>query len=150
MLWAVIPKSMGSMKRRKWRSYIDTPPPADADCPDARKPCTECGALSFMEPFCFDCKRAKYGSPYSFYASMSTAGEDSTNPSRVRDGTNIWNLGLPGVDIDQGKRKNGKRALDYRPISNNELPTNRARRDYAARHGCGVIEDAPKRAIGGR
>lgn len=114
-------------------------------------PCEGCGRARFLdvEGLCFDCSHLRFGPKYSFYASVSAEGEDSRDPGRIADGTAGFNLALPGVDREVGRRKNGKAALEYRPITHNELGTRRAREDYARRHGLEPV-NAPKRAIGGR
>src|SRR6185437_1930021 len=80
----------------------------------AKMDCEDCGRARFLngEGLCFDCNRHRFGPRYSFYASVSAEGEDATAPGRVADGTAAFNLALPGVDTDVGKRKNGKRALE--------------------------------------
>src|SRR6185437_6514420 len=61
------------------------------------------------------------------YMSVSAEGEDARHSSRVADGSAAFNMALPGVDRVVGKRANGKAAMEYRPITHNELPTKRAR-----------------------
>ena len=100
---------------------------------------------------CFACSNLE--NPYAqkgIRMSVEAEGEDSTNPQRIREGTSHLNIGLRGIDTVVGTRPNGKPKLEYRPIANNELPTARARREYAKRTNCTPGENSVKRAVGGR
>ena len=108
-------------------------------------PCSECGKQSKNKVTCLDC-RLQSGT-FTFGISASSEGEDSTNASRVADGTAGFNLGLPPVDTFHGVRPNGTRAVTSRPITHNELPTKRKREDYAKAHGLVPMGDT-KRAVG--
>ncbi len=57
-------------------------------------------------------------------------------------------MGLPGVDRVVGQRPDGTAALEYRPISHNELSTARARREYSKSHGLEPVERSVKKAVG--
>ncbi len=97
---------------------------------------------------CFDCELQ--GNPYlGINLSCTVAGEPSSDPRRRVDGTSEFNMGLPGVDTVIGTRADGKPKLAYRPISHNELATDRKRKEYAKRKGL-IPMETPKRAIGGR
>lgn len=116
------------------------------------RPCPDCGKDHLLsedpEAICFFCDMEKNGPAYSVFASIEVGSEDSKDPGRVRDGTASFNIGLPGVETVVGKRADGKPKLGYRPVSNNELSTNRARNEYAKRHGLVPMQEHTKRAVG--
>lgn len=116
------------------------------------KVCPDCGAvhgrLFSSENRCFDCENVR--NPFtSIGASIDVGPQDSTEPSRVRDGTAAFNVGLPGVETVIGRRPDGKPRLSYRPIANNELGTTRNRNEYAKRHGLITMDPkGSKKAVG--
>lgn len=115
------------------------------------RPCPQCGAEHLLDTAeqgapCFACWRA--ANPVSLpNVRIDAAGDDSSDPSRVADGTAKFNSGLRGVEIDTGRRKNGKAALDYRPITNHEVGSNANRRELAKRQGLGVYEPGIYRGL---
>jgi hypothetical protein len=84
---------------------------------------------------------------------IDAAGEDSRDPRRIADGTAHLNLGLPGVDTVVGTRRSwdpkldGKPATEYRPITNQEVASNRNRRELAKRSGLDPIERGVYRGL---
>jgi hypothetical protein len=78
---------------------------------------------------------------------IDAGGEDSPIPERVADGTAHFNAGLPGIDKDVGTRPDGKRALEYRPITNHELGSNRNIKEYAKRHGLEPLDGGRYRSL---
>lgn len=90
-------------------------------------------------------------SPHSIPGmSIDSAAEDSRDPRRVSDGTAGFNMGLPPVETVIGMRKDGKPKLATRPVTNNELGSSRAVREYAKRNGLIPVSNGVKRAVGGR
>ena len=85
---------------------------------------------------------------HRFYASIEAADAPSSDPQRVKDGTSEFNLGLPGVDTVVGTRADGKPKLAYRPLTHNEVGTNRNMREIAKRNGLIPMERGSFRAIG--
>lgn len=117
--------------------------------------CAYCGdetwrKISAPSVLCFRCDNVSNPMNKGFGLSIDTAGEDSTHPDRVADGTARFNMGLRGIDTQVGTRADGKPKLDYRPVSHNELASRRSIKEYAKRTGCTPLESAPKRAIGGK
>jgi hypothetical protein len=120
-----------------------------------KAPCKRCGAAylaSSDEPagLCFGCNQQH--NPFAAKGvrmSADAEGEDVRDPRRRAQGTAHINLGLPGVSTVVGTRPDGTPKTAYRGITHNELPTKRARRNYAERNGMTML-DAPKRAVGGR
>lgn len=82
--------------------------------------------------------------------SIEVGCEDSRDPERVADGTASFNMGLPGIETVVGTRADGKPKTEYRAISNNELSTARARREYAKRHGLTPLAEKTFRAVGAK
>ena len=108
-------------------------------------------AVGAEQALCFECANAV--NPFAqkqVTMSVEAEGEDATDPRRVRDGTARFNIGLRGVDSVVGRNPDGTAKLAYRPIAHNELPTARARREYAKRTGCTPHQDSIKRAVGGK
>lgn len=110
------------------------------------------GQLAAETSYCFDHQPETefLRNARSVRMSVEAEGEDSTLPQRVREGTAQYNIGLRGIDTVVGTRPDGKPALAYRPITHNELPTARARREYAKRTNCSPGENVVKRAVGGK
>lgn len=107
------------------------------------RPCPECGTehllpVDNLAETCFRCWRA--ANPFEGCPSIriDAAGDDSRDPRRVKDGTAGFNVGLRGVETPIGKRPDGSTVLDYRPISHNEVGSNRRRRELAKRQGLEV------------
>ncbi len=101
---------------------------------------------------CFDCAHAQNAyADKGIRMSMDATGEDSTNPERVRDGTHIYNMGLPATDVEYGKRNAyGQRVVSRsRPVANNEIASARRARELAKRANLTPLE-TQKRALGGR
>lgn len=100
------------------------------------RPCPRCRSehlLESPEELCFACWRADHPFQGVPGVRIDAAGDDSTDPKRVRDGTAIFNTGLPGVDTVIGTRKDGRPALAYRPLSNREVSSNANRREILKR-----------------
>lgn len=110
------------------------------------------GYADTPKPYCFDCTHAQneYANK-GIRMSMDATGEDSTNPDRVRDGTHIYNMGLPATDVEYGKRNAyGQRVVSRsRPVANNEIASARRARELAKRANLTPLE-TQKRALGGR
>jgi hypothetical protein len=66
-------------------------------------------------------------------ARIDAGGEDAPLETRRRDGTAIFNMGLPGVETVVGTRADGKPKLAYRPLTNHEVGSNRNARELAKR-----------------
>ena len=100
---------------------------------------------------CFDCaQQSNEFAQKAIRMSVEAEGEDSRNPQRIAEGTSQFNIGLRGVDTVVGTHPDGTAKLSYRPIAHNELPSARARREYAKRTGCTPAAESVKRAVGGR
>lgn len=117
-----------------------------------KRPCVKCGTEHLVKalarvPLCFDCSEP---SPFSANVSIEVGCENSTDPRRISDGSSIFNAGLPGVTTEIGRRPDGSKALAYRPVTNDELGTARARREYARRAGLEPQTAKIKRAVGGK
>jgi hypothetical protein len=90
-------------------------------------------------------------SPRSFpQARIDSAGEDSTDPRRIADGSAGYNLGLRGIDTVVGTRPDGTPMLEYRPLTNHEVSSNRARSEAAKRQGMTPMERGSYRPLGSR
>jgi hypothetical protein len=81
-------------------------------------------------------------------ARIDSAGDDATIPKRIADGTASWNLGLPGVDTNVGRRPDGTEALEYRPRTMREVSNNRNASEIAKRANLAPLERA-YRPLGG-
>ncbi|MDE2105312.1 MAG: hypothetical protein KGL39_49255 [Patescibacteria group bacterium] len=119
----------------------------------AEHECPDCGRFhswkNSTDGRCFHCSNAH--NPFlGIGMRIETGSEDSTDPARVADGTSRFNMGLPGVETVVGTRADGQPKLAYRPVSNNELATARARREYAKRHGLEPKVEKTFRAVGGK
>jgi hypothetical protein len=88
--------------------------------------------------------------PYAgILCAIEIGAEDSTDPRRIADGTAGFNVGLPPVDTVIGHHPNGKPVIASRPVTHNELGSNRKRREYAKRHGLEPLESRGQfRAVG--
>lgn len=138
---------------RFYRGLASPVAASEDDCETfVERVCVPCGGVfktypSIDSPVCFDCKNES--NPFSnIRCSIEAEGEDVTIPQRVREGTAGINLGLRGFDVPVGKRPDGSVATEYRPITHNELPSFRKRREYAKQTGMTVIEPMQKRAVG--
>jgi hypothetical protein len=119
--------------------------------------CSNCGSLtldyaSVVAPVCFSCSHES--NPFAAKAirmSVDATGEDSTNPDRVRDGTNIFNMGLPAQDVQYGSKDayGQRKVVSMRAVANNEVASGRRQKEMAKRAGLTPL-DIQKRAIGGR
>lgn len=81
-------------------------------------------------------------------ARIECAGDDVKNPARVADGTAQFNIGLPGVETVVGVRPDGKPKLAYRPITHNEVGSNRNAREIAKRNGLQPGGEGAYRSVG--
>lgn len=134
--------------RRGYATSIDRSEVSDWE----QRPCTECGKPHLAKalaraPLCFDCRPP---SPFSANVSIEVGCENSTDPRRVADGSAIFNVGLPGVETVIGTRPDGRPRTSYRPVTNDELGTARARREYAKRAGLEPAITKVKRVVGGK
>lgn len=118
--------------------------------------CVTCGrwtadTASNPAPLCSGCQCERNRRPAPFYASVDATGEDSTDPRRVADGTSIFNMGLPAVAVEYGRRNAyGQRTVKQsRPVANNEIPSARRLAETAKRANL-TPQDTQKRAVGGR
>jgi hypothetical protein len=104
---------------------------------------------SAKSPQCFSCGNAK--NPYAaknIRMSVDAAGEDSTNPARIADGTDKYNMALPDVPGEViGKDAYGMTKRRMRPVLNSEIASTRQLREMGKRAGLRLLE-TPKRAIG--
>lgn len=117
--------------------------------------CAECGAEHYNYPsvkysLCFKCSNAT--NPYALKNlnfSIDAGPEDSTNPTRIKDGSAKFNLALPGVVEEWGpKNAYGQRTIKRkRPVANNEIASTRRLREMAKKNGLTPQETA-KRALG--
>lgn len=82
------------------------------------------------------------------HARISCAGEDAAAAHRVADGTAKFNMGLPGVETVVGTRADGKPKLEYRPLTHNEVGSNRNAREIAKRNGLEPLGAGAFRAVG--
>lgn len=119
----------------------------------AEHTCPDCGRLhSWMnstDSRCFHCSNAH--NPFLGIGMRLEVGcEDSSDPGRVADGTSAFNMGLPGVETVVGTRADGKPKTAYRPVSNNELATARARREYAKSRGLEPLAQKTYRTVGSK
>lgn len=104
----------------------------------------------FACPYC-GLSAPQHFSPRSFpQARIDSAGEDSTDPRRIADGSAGWNLGLRGIDTVVGTRPDGSKMLEYRPLTNHEVSSNRARSEAAKRQGMTPMERGSYRPLGSR
>lgn len=113
--------------------------------------CPDCGREhqwpGDLERRCFRC--ANSSNPFlGIRFGIEVGSEDSDDPRRVADGTAQYNVGLPGVETIVGTRADGKPKIAYRPVTNSEIGTGRARRQYAERHGLQAVEAKTVRAVG--
>jgi hypothetical protein len=117
--------------------------------------CADCGSghLDYpdVEPSrCFDCSQIlNVFALKNIRCSIDAAGEDSSNPQRIANGTAGINMALPGVVTKWGKRNAyGQRTvLEKRPVYNNEITSTRALKERAKRAGM-TLAETPKRALG--
>lgn len=79
---------------------------------------------------------------------MEAAGDDAAAPGRIADGTAKFNMGLPGVETVVGTREDGKPKLAYRPITHNEVGSNRNAREIAKRNGLEPMTSGTFRSVG--
>jgi hypothetical protein len=79
---------------------------------------------------------------------MSCGGESAPSEARRQDGTADFNMGLPGVETIIGTREDGKPKLAYRPITHNEVATNRNAREIAKRAGLEPLSGGAYRSVG--
>jgi hypothetical protein len=126
--------------------------PQEIESSSEMRSCPGCGRESLLpiaslDERCFRCWRK--ANPFEGVAAarIDSAGEDSTNPDRVRDGSSTWNAGLYGVDTVVGTRPNGKPMTEYRPLTNNEVGSNRRRRELAKRQGLEPMERSVYRTL---
>ncbi len=82
------------------------------------------------------------------HARIECAADDAATPQRVADGTAKFNMGLPGVETVVGTRADGKPKLAYRPITHNEVGSNRNAREIAKRNGLEPMTAGAYRAVG--
>ena len=127
------------------RSYLPSKWTPDAPAIEAThemRACPSCGRehllpLDDAAATCFRCWRSEHPFEGCPAARIDAAGDDSTNPQRIREGTAGVNLGLRGVDGPGG----------YRPLTNREVSSNVKRRDLAARQGLETPERAVYRSV---
>jgi hypothetical protein len=81
---------------------------------------------------------------------IDAGGEDSPHPQRRHDGTAGINLGLKGIDTVVGQRADGKPKLDYRPLTNHEVGSNRKAREIAKQQGLIPMGGGRYRSLGSR
>ncbi len=134
--------------QRGYRSSVDRGEASSWE----KRACAKCGTEHLAKalarvPLCFDCREP---SPFCANVSIEVGCENSSDPRRIADGSARFNAGLPGVSTEIGKRPDGSAALSYRPITNDELGTARARREYAKRVGLEPQTAKVKRALGGK
>jgi len=118
--------------------------------------CDQCGTehlgpVASDYSLCFDCanERNEYASK-SISMSVDAAGDDSTHPSRVKDGTSGFNMALPPVvTVLPEKDAYGQHKVSSRPVANNEVGSGRRLKEMAKRSNLTVME-TPKRSVGGR
>lgn len=82
------------------------------------------------------------------HARIECAGDDAGAAGRIADGTAKFNMGLPGVETVVGTREDGKPKLAYRPITHNEVGSNRNAREIAKRNGLEPLGAGAFRAVG--
>lgn len=121
----------------------------------AKRACGECGREHLMRSddpgLCFDCRQDSNAfAKKNILMSVDAEGEASPDIRRLRDGTSGINLGLPGVKTQVGTHPDGRPKYSYRPVTHNELPTKRSRRNYAERNGMRMLDQSNKRAVGGK
>ena len=125
-----------------------------ADVGFVQRECVDCGGSCLdyagsRDPRCFDCSHRS--NPYAakgIRMSVDAAGEDSTDPRRIADGSASYNYGLPGIPGEViGKDAYGKTKREIRQVHNNEITSGRKLREMAKRAGLTPLE-APKRAVG--
>lgn len=124
----------------------------DVENPYAHRSCPQCSRRHLLKEgeLCPWCQ-----SPTDFLqkarsvrASVDAAGEDSTNPPRIADGTAGHNIALPGVAGEAiGKDAYGGIKREWRPVLNSEIASTRQLREMGKRAGLRLLE-APKRAVG--
>lgn len=78
---------------------------------------------------------------------IDAAGESSTDPRRLADGSAHFNIGLPGVDTVVGTRPDGKPQLAYRPRTHHEVGSNANAREIAKRHGLEMMGSGAYRTV---
>jgi hypothetical protein len=96
---------------------------------------------------CFAEVRRIFDRAYLPGVRIDAAGEDARIPERVADGTAKFNVGLPGIDTIVGRRPDGKPKLDYRPITNHEVGSNRNARELAKRSNLEMIGAGSYRSV---
>lgn len=113
------------------------------------RPCPACRNDHLLEDeeVCFFCWRAENPPVGVPNVRIDAAGDDSTNAQRVADGSARFNTGLRGIETVVGTRRDGKPAIEYRPISNAEVSSNRNRRELAKRQGLGTYESGVYRGL---
>jgi hypothetical protein len=109
----------------------------------AKRPCIGCGRVHLLKvdercPWCAPPNPFGTG-PLAML--VDAGGEDSPHPERQRDGTAIYNVGLPPIDLPDGT---------CRPISNAELGSNRGVREYAKRTEMEPMNSGRWRGVAGR
>jgi hypothetical protein len=139
-------------EHRHYRGFT-SPPQIDTDNQWGRSPCWSCGTdhlarVEVEEPLCFDCTHQ--ANPFAgkqIHMSVDATGEDSTNPSRVADGTQGFNMGLPPVTERTGQvDAYGQHKVKSRPRANNEFASARRLREAAKRNNL-TPGETQKRAL---
>ena len=147
-----VPRSSGALIAGLWRSIFRPRMAASSNSTASFAERCSRAIADTPKPYCFDCTHAQneYANK-GIRMSMDATGEDSTNPDRVRDGTHIYNMGLPATDVEYGKRNAyGQRVVSRsRPVANNEIASARRARELAKRANLTPLE-TQKRALGGR
>jgi len=149
----------GQNRRRSYlRSAWDVELPA-LDVSHEMRACSQCGGehlapVAEKTPQCFACWRKAHPFEGVAAARIDAAGEDSTDPRRIADGTAHLNLGMPPVEKVVGTRVapgdpnlHGRPALEMRPMTNREVSSNVRRRELAARAGLQPVERGVYRSV---
>lgn len=122
----------------------------DRYCDVCRAPMLEYASVE--KPVCYDCNHEQNEfAAKGIRMSVDATGEDSTNPQRVREGTQIFNMALPPVVEEYGVRNAyGQRTVKKsRPVANNEIASARRLKELA-KHSNLTPQDTQKRAVGSR
>jgi hypothetical protein len=145
---------MGQLFRQRACATATATDSSDQENPWEHRACSQCGERHLAlkadaAPLCFDCSPNPYKEK-GIRMSVDAAGDDSTVPARIAEGTQGFNMALPPVEGEIiGKDAYGQTRRKLRPVAHNEIASNRQLKEKAKRAGLTQPEPA-KRAVGGR